>query len=83
MKPLPVPEAILAEILESEYERLGLATVDEQTLPAGSAYWPDYCTDSPGYHGPLVVLVWHSSPGAMSSFILQDGRWVHCNTSTW
>lgn len=81
-QPLPVPTLILAEILSVERERLGMTPAEGAFLfPALSAYWPDYCTDGPGYHGPLVVLVWPAEPGAMSSFIKKNGRWVHCNTA--
>lgn len=78
--PLAIPAEILAEIMEHEGKRLGL-TGDENVMPTLAAYWPDYCTDGPGYHGPLVVLVWPAGPDAMSSFIKKCGRWVHCNTT--
>lgn len=80
--PLPVPPDIWAEITAAERARLGIED-DVGTDHACAAYFPDYCTDSPGYHGPLVVVVWPAGPDAMSTFKLRDGKWWHCNSSAW
>lgn len=80
--PQPCPLNILVAIMAEESLRLNIPP-ENLGVPDYVAYFPEYGTDSPGYHGPLVVIVWPAEPGAMSSFILRQGRWQHCNSSDW
>jgi hypothetical protein len=80
--PHSIPEDILQEITAAECARLNLGPEDCMLFECG-AYFPDYCTGCVGYSGPLVVIVWDASPGAVSTYIKRDGRWQHCNSSTW
>lgn len=75
------PPEILKAILAAEASRMECPELPDLNVCA--AYFPDYCTDSPGYHGPLVVIVWPGDPGAVSTFIQRAGQWQHCNSSTW
>lgn len=81
--PQMVPIEILHAIATAEAERLGMTLEECVGHMANAAYFPDYSTDSPGHVGPLVVVVWPISPGAVSTFIQKDGRWQHCNSSQW
>jgi len=63
-RPQHVPAEILEAIYKAEIERIGgPGSIDY------AAYFPNYSTDSPGYSGPLVVVVWAGDPGAVSTFI--------------
>jgi len=77
--PLPCPKEILEEIVRNENKRLDISDI----WPEYAAYFPNYSTDSQGYVGPLVVVVWQGDPGAMSTFIKSKSGWEHCNSSAW
>lgn len=86
--PQTVPIDILNAIFDHERERLGLTLADLPpicTLRGSSyvhaAYFPHYSTSMPGYVGPVVIILWESDPGAVSTFILKDGAWIHCNST--
>lgn len=81
--PLPIPEDIALAIAEHEAKRLGLEPSDNDPREHFAAYFPNFSTDSPGYVGPLVVVVWAADCGALSSYIMKDGAWTHCNSSAW
>lgn len=79
------PEGTLEAIAEHEAQRLGYDYGDafDQLQSACTFYIENYSTDSPGYVGPVFLVLWPASPGAMSSYIRKDGRWEHCNSSAW
>lgn len=79
------PEGTLEAIAEHESKRLGYDYGDawEQLQSAYTFYIEKYSTDSPGYVGPVFLVLWPASPGAVSTFIQKNGVWEHCNSSAW
>ena len=73
--PQCVPQRILEEILKHESQRLEIP-FHELAIPEYSAYWTKWMSDSPGYVGPLVVVVWAGGTDMVSMFIVQDGNWI-------
>lgn len=81
--PETIPPHILCAIIASESERLNLGEEDLGFDDAYIAYFPHYSSATPGYIGPLVSVVWPADAGAVSTFILKQGRWAHCASSSW
>lgn len=76
--PQAVPPKILEEIAAAESKRLQFSIDEARANLEYAAYFPHYCTGSPGYHGPLVVTVDGNDPVNASNFIKVDGRWMLC-----
>ena len=79
----PCPPEIYAAIVLAECARLDLTADECFSFDAHIGYVPDYCTDSIGYHGPVVVILWPADPGAVTTYYLRDGAWTLCNHSSW
>ena len=79
------PEDALRAIARCESERLALTFQEalEQIQSARSFYVDRYLTDSPGYVGPVCLILWPADPGAVSTYIRRHGRWDHCNSTSW
>jgi hypothetical protein len=79
------PDGLTEEIARLESKRLGLDYGDSwaQLDSAYKLYVENYSTDSPGYVGPVLVVLWPASPAAVSTYIKKDGQWKHCSSSAW
>lgn len=81
------PPDVLDSIAVHESARLGfpISEMREQLASAHTFLVEDYATDSPGYVGPVVLVLWPVSPGAVSTFVRDRTTrlWKHCNSSAW
>jgi hypothetical protein len=80
-----LPKNLLEDIATIDAERLGMEYGDiyDQLRSAHTFYIERYVTESPGYIGPVLLVLWPAGPGAVTTYIQKDGRWQDCNTCSW
>ncbi len=69
----PTPDE-LRELIEYSMRNYKETDFRSLPLPQYVAVFDNYMTDSPGYIGKLLVVVWGGGPGFVQSFIWEKGK---------
>lgn len=69
-------ENIVKPTEEDKVDKAGL--IDNSAI----AVFDDYTTDSPGYQGKVMAVIWPGSPGLTETFIWHEGKIEHCPNET-
>ena len=79
-----VPAEVKSAIMQVEVERLGLS-LEELDCSASWGMVKGYMTDSPGWCGDVVIVLWPADPGAVSVYGRRAPllKWEFLRQTTW